>query len=142
MARQCDVRFFPSIYSSEPEPSDFILGTQTANPYEETRLRLVTRYPPETSIHVLPIQRDEPVVITGHMRPLGDCTMFEQPYFSPNYIQMPTNYMRRPHHWVDRRITLDDLSRWANESVRHERAFGGWHNVFGTRYFYGEDRRL
>ncbi|XP_059147513.1 uncharacterized protein LOC131935162 isoform X2 [Physella acuta] len=78
----------------------------------------------------------------GHCKRREDTDMFEHPYFSPNYLQMPSNYSSGPSYWLDTRRTKDELSRWANDGIRHDRAFGEWHNVFGTRYFYGDTRRL
>ncbi|XP_013067158.2 uncharacterized protein LOC106055436 isoform X2 [Biomphalaria glabrata] len=78
----------------------------------------------------------------GSRTPLEECSMFEQPYFSSRYIQMPTNYNTFLPRWVNARITKDNLSVWANAGIYHDRAFGEWHNVFGPRYLYGENRRL
>ncbi|XP_059147512.1 uncharacterized protein LOC131935162 isoform X1 [Physella acuta] len=136
-------RYFPEYYTDDPLPSDILLQSVRPDaPFEVTRIRPVTSYLEPNIIQVQQSSRFPVTIISGHCKRREDTDMFEHPYFSPNYLQMPSNYSSGPSYWLDTRRTKDELSRWANDGIRHDRAFGEWHNVFGTRYFYGDTRRL
>ncbi|XP_013067151.2 uncharacterized protein LOC106055436 isoform X1 [Biomphalaria glabrata] len=118
-----------------------INNLQEDSPQDNIRLALITCRP-RYSAFTVSSSNEQPWVISGSRTPLEECSMFEQPYFSSRYIQMPTNYNTFLPRWVNARITKDNLSVWANAGIYHDRAFGEWHNVFGPRYLYGENRRL
>ncbi|KAH9499599.1 hypothetical protein Btru_074239 [Bulinus truncatus] len=111
------------------------------SPQENIRFGVVSCCPRDSSF-CAPPHGNQTWVISGSTKPLGECSMFEHPYFSPSYIQMPTQYSSALPQWRNARITKDNLSIWANCGIFHDRAFGEWHNVFGPRYFYGDNRRL
>ncbi|CAG5126573.1 unnamed protein product [Candidula unifasciata] len=111
------------------------------------------RIKPETHVYN-PVQHNQPALTVfdvnkaapaqdlRYLQGTDQCSVFEKPYFSPSYLPVPVNYNTRLPHWSDSRITKDWLAHWGNQLIHHDRAFGAWHVLYGTTYFYGDNRRL